>query len=418
MPLPPNMSQRGQMPAEHRPRTLLRFLAIGFGSLMLASCLGGTDRGAGGNSFSAPTGTVTSQPLDAIDGGQPQQVQGAQAKAVLILPLSASGGAGAAARSMKNAGEMALSEFKGTSLQLVVKDDLGTPQGAAQAAQEAVGEGAQIILGPLFAQGVAAAGQVAKQSNIPVLAFSTDASAAASGVYLLSFLPQSDVERIVSYSVKNGKRSFAAILPEDAYGSVVEGAFQEAVARNGGRVVGLERYKAGDQGAMKAAVSRIAQSAAGVDAILVPDQAPTIAGLLQSAGVDLKRITLLGTGVWDDPQTLNSPALAGGLYAGPDSAGWANFSQRYQARFGEAPVRTATLAYDAVLLAAALTQAQGPSGLSTQALTASSGFKGIDGIFRLKPTGLNDRGLAVMKVQQGGAQVVSPAQGSFSVAGL
>ena len=77
---------------------------------------------------------------------------------------------------------------------------------------------------------------------MPVIAFSTDASVAARGVYLLSFLPESDVDRIVDYAIASGKRSFAAMLSEGAYGNVVEAEFKQAVARKGGRVVALERY--------------------------------------------------------------------------------------------------------------------------------------------------------------------------------
>lgn len=315
---------------------------------------------------------------------------------------------------MKNAGEMALAEFNNPNLRLIVKDDGGTPQGAALAAQQAIAEGAEIILGPLFAQGVQAAGDVARRSGVPMLAFSTDASVAKTGVYLLSFLPQTDVDRIVSHAVKSGRRSFAAILPEDAYGSVVEGAFQEAVAQNGARVATLARYAPGDEGQIQAAVQRVAQAARGVDAIFVPDNAPKIASALSAAGVDLRRAVLLGTGVWDDPSVLSAPAVAGGLYAGPDSTGWNAFSQRYRGRYGAEPVRTATLAYDAVLLAAALTQTQGTARFQPGTLTNPSGFQGIDGIFRLKPNGLNERGLAVLKVQPGGAQVVAPAPKSFA----
>jgi outer membrane PBP1 activator LpoA protein len=60
-------------------------------------------------------------------------------------------------------------------------------------------------------------------------------------VYLLSFLPESDVNRIVDYAAGTGKRSFAAMLPENAYGNVVEAAFKQAVARKGGRIVAFER---------------------------------------------------------------------------------------------------------------------------------------------------------------------------------
>jgi hypothetical protein len=47
-------------------------------------------------------------------------------------------------------------------------------------------------------------------------------------------------------------------------------------------------------------------------------------------------------------------------------------------------------------------------------LTNPSGFAGIDGLFRFKPDGTNDRGLAVMRVASGGPQIVSPPPKSFS----
>ena len=68
-------------------------------------------------------------------------------------------------------------------------------------------------------------GAAARQRGVPVIAFSTDASVATRGVYLLSFLPESDVDRIVDYAVANGKRSFVAMLSEGAYGNVVRRGF-------------------------------------------------------------------------------------------------------------------------------------------------------------------------------------------------
>ena len=161
---------------------------------------------------------------------QPVAVGNGQVKVGLILPLSAAGNAGVAAQSMKNAAEMALSEFLNPNIQLLIKDDGGSPQGAQQAAQQAVDEGAEIILGPLFALSVPATAQVTRARGINVIAFSTDSSVAGRGVYLLSFLPESDVNRIVEYAASIGKRSFAAMLPENAYGNVVEASFKQAVA--------------------------------------------------------------------------------------------------------------------------------------------------------------------------------------------
>src|SRR5215475_5411393 len=158
-------------------------------------------------------------------------------KAGLILPLSASGNAAVAAQSMRNAAEMALAEFNNPDLQLLVKDDGGSAPGAQQAAQQALDEGGEIILGPIFAHSVSPVGQLARSRNVRVIAFSTDVNVATRGVYLLSFLPESDVDRIVAFAISQGKRAFAAAIPDNAYGSVTEAAFKQSVARRGGRLV-------------------------------------------------------------------------------------------------------------------------------------------------------------------------------------
>jgi ABC-type branched-subunit amino acid transport system substrate-binding protein len=348
-------------------------------------------------------------------GGPPQQPQVAgngQIKVGLILPLSASGNAALAAQSMKNAAEMALAEFQNPNIQLLIKDDAGSPQGAQQAAQQAVDEGAEILLGPLFAQSVPATAQVARSRGISVIAFSTDSSVAGRGVYLLSFLPESDVNRIVEYSASIGKRSFAALLPENAYGNVVEVAFKQAVARRGGRIVAFEKY-GGDRAA---AARTVAASLGSADALFIADDGDSVvavADALTASGANLRNIQLLGTGLWDNPRVYASPNLQGGLYAAPDPAGFRAFAGRYRTRYGGEPVRTATLAYDAVALVAALARTQGAQRFSPEVLTNVSGFAGIDGLFRFRADGTNERGLAVMKVTTGGGVAVAGSPKSF-----
>ena len=234
----------------------------------------------------------------------------------LILPLSAGGNAGTVAVSMKNAAEMALAEFNSPNVQLLVKDDGGNSGGAQQAAQQALAEGAEIIVGPLFAHSVGTVGAVARQRGVPVIAFSTDATVAARGVYLLSFLPESDVDRIVEYAVANGKRSFAAMLSEGAYGNVVEAEFKQVVARKGGRIVALERYSL-DATRMQIPAKVVAQAARGADAVFIPEGpevVPSVVQALTAAGMTKRQ--LLGTGLWDDPRIFADTSLHGRLVCG------------------------------------------------------------------------------------------------------
>ena len=382
-------------------------LGLLLGAPLLSACAGVQQSLS---QFSNPFSGPESAPAGPAQ--QPVAVGNGQVKVGLILPLSASGNAGVAAQSMKNAAEMALAEFQNPNVQLLIKDDGGSPQGAQGVAQQAVEEGAEIMLGPLFALSVPSVAQAARSRSISVIAFSTDSSVAGRGVYLLSFLPESDVSRIVEYSASIGKKSFAAMLPENAYGNVVETAFRNAVSRRGGRIVALEKYSGDRAGAART----VAQALGQADALFIADDGESVvatADALTAAGANLRNIQLLGTGLWDNPRVFSSPNLQGGLYAAPDPAGFRAFAGRYRTRYGGEPVRTATLAYDAVALVAALARTQGAQRFSSDTLTNPSGFAGIDGLFRFRQDGTNERGLAVMRVGNGGGVPVAGSPKSF-----
>jgi hypothetical protein len=117
--------------------------------------------------------------------------------------------------------------------------------------------------------------------------------------------------------------------------------------------------------------------------------------------------------LWDNPHVFASPKLQCGLYAAPDPSGYRAFAGRYRTKFGAEPVRTATLAYDAVALVAALARTQGGQRFTPDVLTNTSGFAGIDGLFRFRPDGTNERGLAVMRVGSGGGTPVAGSPKSF-----
>ncbi len=399
-----------------RRRSLAGLLATT--AVFVAGCSNGS------SVFSSNPSLFSNAPPAPAAGGPDQTAQATigagQVKVGLILPLSAGGNAGLAGQSMRNAADMALAEFNSPNVQLLVKDDAGSADAARAGAQQALEEGAEIILGPLFAQSVSAVGQVTRPRNIPIIAFSTDANVASAGVYLLSFLPESDVQRIVQYASSTGKRSYAALMPDNPYGTVVEAAFRQDVARRGGQIVVLEHY-AHDKAAMAGPIKSVAQAAVRADALFIPDGGDAVPDVIQMlVGSGLKKIQLLGTGLWDDPRIYSTPALDGGWYAAPDGAGFRAFSARYRSRYNQDPARTATLAYDAVALVAALvkTQPDPQQRFSQTVLTNPSGFTGIDGLFRFRPDGTNERGLAVLRVSSAGPQVIAPPPRSFGTSGI
>lgn len=403
-------------PRERRTRTGLwkrvRRGAAMLGCLLAAGCA--SNGGIGGFDFGGqPTGPA--QKFETVGSGS--------VKVALLLPMSAPGQAGETAKALKQAAEMALFEFNNPDIVLVPKDTQGTAGGATAAAQAAIAEGAELIVGPLFAQSVAAVGPLARNANVPVIAFSTDSNVAGRGVYLLSFLPNDDIAQIVGFAASKGRRSLAALLPENAYGTIAESALRQTAGEKQSQVLEVEKYPPGRQN-MSEPARLIGEVAKGpnprADAIVLPDgpeALATLLPLLQQQGVEFKRVKLLGSGQWDDPALSREPALAGAWYAAPDPRGFRDFASRYQATYGVQPPRIASIAYDAVSLAAALARQPQGQRYVAEVLTNPGGFSGVDGIFRFNESGLNQRGLAILEIQAGGGtKVIRTAPASFAAA--
>ncbi|MCG8504921.1 MAG: ABC transporter substrate-binding protein, partial [Sphingomonadales bacterium] len=154
------------------------------------------------------------------------------------------------------------------------------------------------------------------------------------------------------------------------------------------------------------------------DALLLPDggaRLRQVVPLLPYYDIDPAKVRLLGTGLWEDRETLREPTLVGGWYAGPEPIARRDFEQRYADVFGEPPGAIATLAYDATALAAALARAG--VGFGPTAINDRRGFLGVDGIFRFDFDGMAERGLAVFEIKgRGATDVVSPAPDRFDLA--
>lgn len=350
------------------------------------------------------------------------------AKVAVLLPLTGTAQAAAVAKGMKQAAELALFELNNPGFQMVVKDTTGTPEGAEAAATLAASEGAELIIGPLFARSVTSVAKIARQAQLPVMAFSNDRNVAGNGVYLMSFMADEEVDRIVSFATSRGKRSFAALVPENPYGELMAAAFRSAVASNGGSIAAMEKYPLNSNGMLEPSqrlftrVNEASDRGAPVDAVFLPggpDTLPNLAPLIEYANPGSTPIKLLGSGGWDYPNLGRNKNFIGSWYPAPDPRGWRAFSEKFARTFGSAPPRIATLAYDAVTVAIKLASAH-PVGsrYTAQNLTRPTGFVGVDGAFRFKSDGTAEHKLAILEVQQFDASLVDPAGTSFGQGSL
>ncbi|MEO0671630.1 MAG: penicillin-binding protein activator [Pseudomonadota bacterium] len=396
-------------------------------SVLLVGCSGNQ---TSQNPLSAtPTGAPASATATTTESGKavPAALAGStsfSATVALLVPLTATGQTAEIAKRLKQAGELALFEYRNPSLQLIVKDTAGTEEGARQAATAAIEAGAEVILGPLFGKAVTAAASVARPANVPIIGFSNNPAVAGNGVYLLSFLAEQEIDRVIGFAVESGKQRFAGLIQEGPYGDSMQAAFRKALTRNGGLLVDQRRYPAGATG-MLARIDELLEAIAGeegqpprAEAIFVPgdpSNLPTIGAALANGKLDTQSVKLLGNGGWDFAGNGRTKALQGGWFAAPDPSGFEGFAGKFASTFGSQPPRIASFAYDGVAIAAALAKAY-PKGTRYQAaqLTNPSGFSGVDGPVRFLPNGLSERALAVIEVGEAGPRIVSPAPTTFN----
>jgi ABC-type branched-subunit amino acid transport system substrate-binding protein len=335
----------------------------------------------------------------------------------LLLPLS--GPSAALGQAMLNAAQMALFDVADNPLQLLIRDTKGDPQTAAAAARSAIEGGARLLLGPLLAAEVEAVKPVALDAHVPVIAFSTATQLASEGTYLIGFQPQQEIGRVIAFAHARGLDRVAVLAPRSPYGDIAIEAAQDAVAANHASLAQIGRYSPDDPPAeLRDAVQRFAAGGVTFDALLIAEggaKLREIAPLLAFDGIDPDKVKFLGTGLWDEPGLGTEPALEGGWYAAPDPSLRAAFTERFTALYKRPPLRLATLGYDATALAGVL--ARNGADFSAAALTNPSGFAGLDGIFRLLPSGLVQRGLAVLEVHRGAATVLDPEPNTFEQLG-
>lgn len=400
--------------------TIALMLAMG---LSLAACetisLGGSKPSptASQGRPAAPTAVTPAQPGEgpAVSSqGNPNQV-----KVALLLPFShPDKNTRAVAQSLLNAAQMAVFDMGARTMQLMPRDTGATPESAAAAATSALDAGAELILGPLLANDVRAVAPVARARNVPVIAFSTDRTVAGDGVFLLSFLPETEVTRVVSYAIAQGRTRFAALIPATPYGQRAEEAFRATVTSAGREVVAVQSYQPNAQ-ALEPAINAVAKT--GFDAIFLPEGGPmlrSMAPILLVKNPNAAKVKLLGTGLWDDPAVARETALIGGWYSVPPQDQRQAFITRYQQLYTVKPPRIASLAYDGVALAATLSRGSRGNRYTNQSISDPNGFAGIDGIFRFLPNGFTERGLAVMEIAPNGQlTVASPAAATFQSQG-
>ncbi len=396
------------------PSAISRALVV-ISALMLSSCQQGATQisGSGTNANGRLEAELpVARPLTPKVEGE--TVGTGPIRIAMLLPKTASGAAGIAGTELANAARMAMQDFAGGRFQLVIKDTRGQPSEAASLASQARDEGATLVLGPLFSANVSSASAVTEPAKIPMIAFSSDIARARPNVYLLSFAPDADIRRTLSYGFSSGANKIVALLPQSSYGRLAEQEMRRAYDQLGGQIVSIARYPRNSEAIVEASRS-VALALQDANGVYIPEGGRVPALVLNSlrkAGVSLRGKLIMGSGQWTSTSKKNS-VLNGAIYAGADKTNFQSFSERYKQTYGNEPTVTAALGYDAISLTAELIRRSAQAPFSAKNIQSRSGFRGSTGIFRFEADGRLQRALVVNRIESGQPVIISPAPTGF-----
>jgi len=358
------------------------------------------------------------------NAGGPSVDPDAPIPVALLVPRGGTPADDLLAKNLENAARLAIRDLDGVQIDLRVYGTAGHASNAANAAGQAVADGAKIILGPVYGEAANAAGVAVASSGVNVLSFSNNTTIAGGNVFVLGPTFDNTANRLVRYAKRAGKDKIVVLHASDIGGQLGRNAIQQAISANGATLAGTVDY-ALSQEAVRAAVPRVKATieSSGANALFMTANSstalPLLADLLPSAGVTNAASQYVGLSRWDIPaQTLALPGIQGGWFALPDPGATAAFAARYSAAYGERPLDIAGLAFDGVAAIGSLVSSGKKNALTGAALTQGAGFKGANGIFRLRADGTNQRGLAVATVRNNQVVLLEAAPKAFGGAGF
>ena len=321
--------------------------------------------------------------------------------------------------SIENAARLAIADLGNIRIDLRVYDTAGSAVVAGQVAQQAVNEGAKIILGPLFAEAANAAGLAVADEGVNVLSFSNNASIAGGNVFVLGQTFDNTAKRLIQFAAAQGKRRAIIVYPNNVEGEFGRIALEKAASRSSLEIVASQAFEFSREGVVNSVpLVRAAVEIEDADLLFLTSTTAGALGLLvqmlPEAGINSETMQYAGLARWDIPsQNLELPGVQGGWFTLPDRDMLARFSARYEEAYLSKPHHLAGLAYDGIAAIGALVFSSGQNALSKGSLIQQAGFEGVDGIFRFKQNGTNERGLAIARVENKQVEIIDPAPTSF-----
>ena len=384
-----------------------------------------------------------------------EEYEGLPKIVAVLLPLT--GHNGVLGTGIQHSIEIAFFQNQPRNVLVSFNDLSGSREQKEQMIEHVVSRQPDIILGPIFSEDVELLRR-AKPDRIPALTFTSDASALGNGIFTMALLPNQAVESIVQRMALNNHTRLLILAPNTRTGHMLANGALDSAGVHKVQPVGLYYYHEGDMSAMKVIAEKAAMfrprenahreakdiladalmtkhlggadKASAVrqldslnktdtvgrlpyDAVLFlggAHDSKALASFLRYYDVPTNTVKFYGTAMWDSDTMFGDVTMNGSEFASLPAIS-KEFSKIYEDIEGISPNRMNTMGYDAAMIAiGAMSGKQSPAAH----LLSPSGFKGLDGLFRLRPNGTNERALQTMLLNASGTpRMIVPAATSF-----
>ena len=420
-------------------KTIFKILAI---CAILTGCAGPRGR------WSVENQAATTTPAQMMYGSYEDSENHHMA---VLLPMT--GDAATSGRAIRTSVEMAVLTAGAENLNVSFFDSAR----GMEAISEALSSDPEVIVGPLFANDARAV-RDSKSSGLPVLSFTSDATAVGDGVMTMALMPTNSVEAIVKEMQYDKVHKFVVLAPDSESGHLLAGAAGAAAEIYNVPLVGAFFYTERNTDSIKAATEKASMNVARTsahtrareiladvltnetltaierssltrqldnlskndvigelpyDAVLflgTGEDTKSLASFMRYFGVGTKDARFYGTAMWDGADIASDLTLSGAKYAALPETN-TEFVANYERVAGAKPNRLGSMGYDATNMALGMIYSEKSHAAY---LLDPSGYTGADGAIRLRPTGDSERALRIMQLDgSGDVRVVKEAATDF-----
>ncbi|WP_438996556.1 penicillin-binding protein activator [Candidatus Puniceispirillum sp.] len=340
---------------------------------------------------------------------------------------------------LRKGAELALFTIANPKVEMLIYDTAGDgkndskvidSKAIALAAAQAIQNGADIIIGPLFTESVEQVKRIADFNAVPMIVFSNNVDVAGPQRWVMGYLPEQQLDSLLGFAVADGRETFAILAESTAFGKRLAAHAKSRLQEFGFKteeIAILSRDDLADEAMLKRKIRTFARyqepkddedilvTKAPYDAVVFaggPSFALRTAPVLAYYDVGPDNSLYLGTALWNQNQLLSEPSLQGSIFAKRPSVADPVFEDNWgQIWPHDGTGQLARLGFDAMALVSSLTEIDRAEW--TAKITDDSGFNGYSGAFRLQENGSNVRAYEIRRIWDGKSDIIQRAPGKI-----